>query len=491
MTKPKLPVDIYTRVSRKGSREHLTSPQDQEKEARRFAQAHGLKVGEVLHDADKSGGTLARPALQEALRRIRDRESGGIVVAYLSRASRDTRQGLSLLDEITRAGGVLFAPNLPDYTTADGRMTTTIQLAIDAGYRERKTEELERAKENAIANGIPIQNRAQVGYRPRSKRDRRLKPDPRVAPIVREAFERRAAGEGPAALCRFLDSKKVRTSQGGRWTKPAVYTLLSSRAYLGELSYGLDRRYVNPTAHEPIVDLALWQAAQHPNGRRLAPARSVASEFLLTGVARCAGCGYCLQATTSSHGHRIYRCTRTHAGGTCSSPVRVRAEGVEEAVAAAFWQLTDDLEAEGQTDDSGELAQLEKDLARAERALTEWTSSDVQEAIGDLAEYAAGLRERRVRRDTLAEQVGRLRADEPRKLPDAQTLRKAWERMNPQERRELIGLRFDCLALSRDGSIVVYPAGTAPDRLPRRGFTRAPTLAPFPDPPSGARVLAL
>jgi len=39
--------------------------------------------------------------------------------------------------------------------------------------------------------------------------------------------------------------------------------------------------------------------------------------------------------------------------------------------------------------------------------------------------------------------------------------------------------------------MIVYPAGTAPSDLPRRGFKRDPSLAPFPDAPRGARVLRL
>ena len=59
---PALPVDIYVRVSRVGKREHLTSPEDQEREARAFAAGHGLKVGEVIPDIDQSGGKLDVPA---------------------------------------------------------------------------------------------------------------------------------------------------------------------------------------------------------------------------------------------------------------------------------------------------------------------------------------------------------------------------------------------------------------------------------------------
>ena len=42
--------------------------------------------------------------------------------------------------------------------------------------------------------GIPVATRPPVGYRQRE--DRRLAPDPDVAPVIREVFERRAAGWG-------------------------------------------------------------------------------------------------------------------------------------------------------------------------------------------------------------------------------------------------------------------------------------------------------
>src|SRR5207248_60908 len=119
MVKPRRPVDIYVRVSRKGSREFFNAPEDQEREARAFAEREGIPLtGVVLQDIDKSGGTLERPALSEARQRVEDGRSGGIVVAYLSRLSRETAQGLDLLREITADGGAVYAPNLPDHTTA-------------------------------------------------------------------------------------------------------------------------------------------------------------------------------------------------------------------------------------------------------------------------------------------------------------------------------------------------------------------------------------
>jgi site-specific DNA recombinase len=489
MVTPTLPVDIYTRSSRAG--EGSTSLEQQEQEARAFARTHGLTIGRVLHDRTKSSSaTLRRPVLEEARRRVRAGESGGIVVAYLSRASRDTRQGLELLETITRDGGAVYAPNLPDYTTADGRMLTTIQFAIDTGYRDRKSEELENRKRESIANGIPVHTRPAVGLRKRP--DKRLEPHPRTAPIVREVFERRTRGEGPAALGRLLESHGVKTSQGSRtWSKAAVYNLIENPVYMGVLRYGRDNRYVNPEGvEEPIVDAATWHAAQHPNGRHLAPAKSEQSAWLLTGILRCRACRYCMQGTTTSRDKRIYRCTRTHAAGRCPDPARIDADAIEAAAIGAFWQLTDDIEVQGTKDTGGELSGLENALERAERLLAQLDDADAQDALGE--RYLAVFRQRREERDRAAEAVGRARAEAGKAtLPDVETLRGAWDRMTVQDRRELLGLRFHCLALGRDRSLVVYPDGADVGDLPTRGYRKAPALAPFPATPRGARVLAL
>jgi site-specific DNA recombinase len=483
------PFDIYTRASRAG--EGSTTHEAQEREARDFARGKALTVGRVLKDPSKSSSaTLDRPTLQEALRRIRSGESGGIIVAYLSRASRDTRQGLDLLDAVRHASGEVYAPNLPDYTTPDGLMQTTIQFAIDTGYRDRKRDELERRKKEAIDAGIPVNSRPAVGLRQRE--DRRLEPDPKVAPVVREVFERRSRGAGPTDLAEFLEARKVKTSQGSStWSKQAVYGLIENEIYMGVLVYGKDRRYVNPHACEPIVDAATWRAAQHPNGTPLPRPKSGASDWLLTGIIRCASCRYALQGTTTSRGRRIYRCTRRHAAGQCPDPVRgsaVAADVLERVAVEEFWRLTEDIEAHGRQD-TGDLSGLEAALGRAERLLAQIEDPDAQEALGD--RYLDVFRQRREARDLAAEELGHARADvQVTELPSVETLRRAWERMSVHERREMLAARFQALSLGSDGVLVVWPTGSGLD-LPRRGFKKAPDLVPFPAAPNGARVLAL
>jgi Recombinase len=287
----------------------------------------------------------------------------------------------------------------------------------------------------------------------------------------------------------LLESQGVTTSQGSKtWSKQAIYNLIQNRVYLGELRYGRDDRFVNPDAHEPIVDLPTWTAAQHPNGRKLPLTRTGAN--LLAGIVRCAGCGYCLQWTTTTRGKRIARCTRTHSGGLCPEPVRTSAEPVEEAAVRAFWSLTADLEAEGIPEEAyDDLSLLEKTLETAERRLAQAKSPEVQDAAGE--GWAEMISARRHERDKAAEALGKAQTVAVVPVMSADTLRGAWERMTNEERRALLALRFDCIALSRDGNMVVYPAGTGPAGLPRRGFKRNPELVPFPDVPARARVLAL
>ena len=485
-------VDVYTRVSRVGDREHLTSPEDQERDARAFAASRGLVVGEMFSDLNESGGTLERPEFAKVLQRIETGKSGGVVVAYLSRASRDTAQGLGLLDRITALGGVLYAPNLPaDYTTADGRMLTTIQLAIDTGYLQRKAAEFESAKAGAIAAGIPVANRAPVGYR--RGEDRRLERDPDTAPVVQAVFERRAAGVGPTELARVLEAANVTTSAGSAtWSVSAVSQLLRNRVYLGELSYGKDRRYVNATAHEPLVDLATFSAAQHPGGPVLRKARSEGGEFSLSGILRCAACGYAMEGTRTSADRgrrRIYRCKRRHAGGICPESSSVRAERVEQAVADTYREvlrlaLERKFGPDGAVTLSGQpapgLEVFEDALHLAERRLAAVQAPAMFDAAGD--GWPAMVQVATEARDEAALALGRARAEHgtPDVLVTIPEGLAGWDRADASTRRTLIAPRFPVVAFKRGVGVLIFPAGAPLPEVPTRGRrAETPVLRPI------------
>src|SRR5690348_13423488 len=84
------PIDLYVRVSAVRGREgeSFISPVEQEDRCRAALRARGLQAGEVFTDLDQSGGKMKRPALDEALERVRGGESGGIIVARVDRFGR-------------------------------------------------------------------------------------------------------------------------------------------------------------------------------------------------------------------------------------------------------------------------------------------------------------------------------------------------------------------------------------------------------------------
>lgn len=488
--------DIYLRVSRVGGRKNLISPDEQERRARELAREKHLTVGKVLIDLDESGGKWDRPGLQEALERVRAGQSGGLIVAWLDRLSRDSEHAHRLVRELAESGGTVYAPDAPsDWLSPEGELQAGIVFAFAQYVRKRARAGFERSKEQAVMRGIPVNSRAPVGYVKRLRSeggDGRLELDPVVAPVIRELFERRAAGAGPTELAELLEAHAIPTSQGSTtWSKQAVASLISSRAYLGELSYGKDRRFVNPNAHEPIVDLSTWMAAQHPNGRR--PRTSRTGNYALTGVIRCAACGYALQGTLSSRGKRRYRCVRRHAGGICPDAVSVSADLAEAVAERLFWEVIEDLTLTGDVDDGEDLSPYLVAIERSERRLAQALSPEMQDAAGDA--WASLVKERRREHERAAEALGNARARQSRvtALPEAASLRALWPQLSRSERREMFASRFDLLALRRGPQgleLVPFVAGDAPFELSAPGFRREPQLRPIPV-PADARVAPL
>lgn len=484
------PVDLYVRVSRVGGRENLISPDEQERRGRELASQRNLTVDKVLVDLDESGGKWDRPGLQDGLRRVEQGVSGGLIVAWLDRLSRDSEHSHALVRRITDAGGAIYAPDAPsDWTSPEGELQAGILFEFAAYVRKRARASFERAKERAIENGIPVHSRAPVGYRARN--DRRLEPDPDTAPVIRAVFEARLRGAGPVELARILEASGVTTSQGSKtWSKPAVYGLLKNRVYLGELSYGRDKRFVNLASHEPIVDLTTWQMAQPGVGRATGGER----KNLLAGLLRCDGCRHALQGTADSHGNRIYRCVRRHAGGICPSPARNRAEPIENAVMKDMRAHLPRLGAKGKRDATGRVADLARACERERAGLAQWASPEVQAEIGDLGLYAAGLRERR-ERVAVAEEA--LKAEHllqkaAHSFPAAVSWESALKQMSLPDLAGLLATRYDCIRLGRNPDLLIaYPVGVGPRDLPRRGFRREPVIRGFEgNLPDGARVLA-
>lgn len=301
----------YVRVSRVGDREEtLVSPELQRQRIATFAESRRLDVEMLEPELDVSGGTVSRPILDRAIERIEAGEAKGLIVAQLDRLSRMSLvDALHIIRRIEQVGGeVLAAGEAFDTSTPEGRMGRNVFLSMGEMQLDRYKAQFAAAKVRAALAGIWPIARVPIGYRKNA--ERRLEPDPRWAPRVVQAFERRAAGAPWSAVAPILE----RGLSG-------IAKIIANRVYLGEINYAGIR---NPSAHPALVGVGLFEAAQlgHPR-----PPRGRHGPALLGGLLRCAACRGTLTPDVS-----LYRCNGRRSQGRCPSPAIVAKSLIEPLV---------------------------------------------------------------------------------------------------------------------------------------------------------------
>jgi DNA invertase Pin-like site-specific DNA recombinase len=491
-------VDGYVRVSRVAGREgeSFISLKVQRETIEAYAKAQGFTIAEWHEDRDVSGGTLKRPALEQALARCRSGETGGIVAAKLDRLARSLSGLAQLVQAAQEEGWTLVAVDHGlDLKTAGGALVANILGAVAQWELEQRRQGWAQAQAAAVGRGVHIASRTPTGYRRRE--DKRLEPDPAAAPVIRELFLRRARGEGWTALARFLDRSGIRGPyNNGGWTGAAAAKIIRNRVYLGEARSGAHSK---ENAHAPLVSSAEWEAAQ--GDRHVSTPRN-GDGLLLSGLVRCAGCRYLMKPDNmrGRNGERLgmYRCRGRHAAGRCPAPATILARVLDP------WLETKFMEAIGPDGPLAEAVEanvaVEKalqDLEAAERELDAFLS-DVQlrTMIGDDRYH----RQAEARTQAVAEGEAKL-ADARQRgalsgaLLTPAALLEAWPTLSIAEKRGLLTASLDAVFVRRTGANVsvddralILWRGEAPADLPRRGHRVLLSSFAWPDAPTDVRM---
>ncbi len=464
-------LDAYIRVSKVAGRsgESFISPEIQREQIAGWAKAHGHELHWHEPELDVSGGTMRRPIFEAMMARVRSGESSGVIVAKLDRFARTLVGALATLEELERHGAVLVsvAENI-DLSTPMGRAFLRMLLVFAELERDRITESWQTANASAIERGIHIAKFTPFGYV--KGEDRRLRPGP-LAGAVREAFEMRAAHMTRTDIARRLDEIAPRP-RGGRWLPKDVERMIKNRVYLGEAHRG---RAVNQKAHEPIVSLAEWQAAN------LAPVRASkrgSRPNLLGGIVRCAGCRYLLAPQVSKPGRPseqlLYRCRGVHNAGQCAAPVSIRREGLEQYVEAVWRSEMEDQALRVGVDSEG-LACAVAELQEAEQELESFASDlTARRLLG--GGYHAALQARATAVDEARAKVMAAGA----LGPDTEMIA-TYDELSLEERGRILSSSIDAVIVAAGDTsapleerVRILWRGEAPDDLPRRGRDNGP-----------------
>jgi DNA invertase Pin-like site-specific DNA recombinase len=427
----------------------------QRKKIADWAKLHDVEIVEWWEEIDQSGARLERPMFQEALARCDGGETGGIVVARLDRFARSAVDALESIKRLNEAGARLVSvEDNFDGSTPMGRFAIGILTLIAELELERIKESWTTAAREAVARGVHISARPPTGYR----RDEsgRLHVDERGASGVREVFRRRALGVSWAELAQHLDEQGVHPPTGNpHWSKVGVADLVKNPVYLGQARGG---GFVNDNAHEAIITRAEFDAAQSVKKSLFKQHDgSLASQAMLGGLVRCAGCDHTLKITGNTDrrtGERypVYYCTGRYATGLCPSRATARASIVDSYVEG---QVLEALQAEDGLLAQAVAASQALDTAarageEAEHELNVFVNTPRLLTILGEERFLEGVESRQQALDRARQELAQMRkqstlADE---LADGDLL-SAWPTLSVQEKRRLMHGLLDCVIVTR------------------------------------------
>ena len=373
---------LIGRVSEEGDRAkrgRLATYEEQEKRALLTSGRYGaVPIGPMWREENVSGGTpLDQRMLGEAISMCENGEADAIIFGRRDRADRSIAEGSEAIRRMDAIGKLLLAGDeiLTHATAADWDRTT------DASKRQESFRR--HAKEDSI-NGVVtrIEEDGVVPYRPGPGFIRNdngsVRIDDQLAPIIREAWERRAAGETLRAAREFLAANGLPMSEG------SLRKMFASPLYVGEVHKQVPdergrKRVRKFTVVDAMVERHIWdavQAAVVPSGR------IAKSDRLLARLdwAHCGSCGARMVAggqtwryesrktgEISSGRFPFYKCggeNGRRGTGTCPERATIAAEKLEDLVVEAAVAHYAGMKASA---DLGAQARAAEDMAEAAR----------------------------------------------------------------------------------------------------------------------------
>lgn len=344
---PVLRDGVYVRVSAVMGRtdERFLSPEIQ-REAIDRARGRGpaSRVVAQWDDIDVSTARVKaenRPGLQAALAAARDGRIDRLWFLTLDRFDRDTA-ALRAFDEIAGAGVELWTEaGRIDVESAEGYLSTTMQLAIARYQRDRIGKAWKQTHEHRVERGLPHSGKPRFGY-VYDREQRMHVPDQATAPWLAAMYRRYLDGDPVSAIAGTMNAAGLRTTGGTAWSQISVRRVLDSGFAAGLLHW---RGEYLPGAHEPVIDAATWEQYQAARAIRTVQHNRERSSYLLSGLLVCGHCGAGMSGGRHGKaGTARYTCRRVsepdrHPGGI------VTAAYVEAEVRAWLQDVADDLTA--------------------------------------------------------------------------------------------------------------------------------------------------
>lgn len=248
-----------------------------------YAAARGWIVvaDEVDLESAFVNGGVSRAGYQRVIELARARAIDHVIVWQFSRFGRDAAESLSRAKELRRLGVTLHSTS----EDLDNPLLTGILAVLAEDESRRISQRVAPRKRQLHAAGVHQSSAAPLGTIKTA--DRKLAPGPDFA-AVRYLFEQVAAGR---ALVALVDEVAALTPRP--INRDVLRYAIRNPAYIGVLRGMLPTGYGHVLdAWPPMLDRALWDAAQAAADRRSHPHPNVnlAQYFPLSALFTCARC---------------------------------------------------------------------------------------------------------------------------------------------------------------------------------------------------------
>jgi site-specific DNA recombinase len=351
---------LYLRVSTGRQAESDLSIPDQRRQLEAYCLNKNWSVAAEFVEPGNTATDDKRPAFQAMIDLATEKPStvDVVLVHSFSRFFRDQFQFEFYVRKLARNGVrlVSITQELGD-DPMSLMMRQIMSLFDEYQSRENAKHTLRAMKENArqgFWNGArpPLGYRIAVAEQRGQKLKKKLEIDPVEADKIRLIFRLAIHGEGGSgpmgvkSITAHLNSKAIRTRDGGTFGVSAVHLILGRTSYIGQHRFNcrsFKSGELKPESEHEIMEVpaiisreefqAVQDALRARNKDFMSP-RFVTSPVLLGGIAFCGQCGGAMTLRTGKGGaYRYYTCsTRARCGPTACEGFTVPMAQLDEAV---------------------------------------------------------------------------------------------------------------------------------------------------------------
>ena len=448
-----IPAALYARVSSERQDVDL-SVAAQLRALRDYAQRNGYLVAREYVDEAESGRIADRPQFSRMLDEASKPEAPfkEILVWKFSRFTRKREHAVAFKSMLRRRGVRVVSITEQADDTPTGKLLEAIIESVDEFYSENLAQEVLRGMREAATRGFWMTTYAPYGYRrvyvqDGIKKRPKLELNPPADAVVRRIFDMVLQGRSILDVTKTLNAEGIPTTNGKKWLKTTIHTMLDHEAYTGTLVWGAKAKDGAPPvrvedAHPAIVSKRDFQKARKLLASR-APKkmnpRRASSPYLLSGLVKCETCGKAMTAAEAKSGRYTYYICHSllkRGKGTCETP-RLNAKSFEKLIVS---EIRENVLTESNIRDLVKLLDEEMDgVAREQRDRLETIEEeleDVKKRLGriwqviettdiEMADASERIREHRERKEKLeiaAEEARALLSDRRQFLDSADTI---------------------------------------------------------------------